>query len=363
MRYLVTGAAGFIGYHCCRRLLEGGHDVVGIDNLNAYYDPALKRARIALLHGRFAFSELDITDRAGIDRLFADKHPQRVIHLAAQAGVRASLTAPLSYIEANLVGFTNVIIAACQHKVEHFVYASSSSVYGLNTALPFSTDQAVDHPVSLYAATKKANELIAHSYAHCFRLPTTGLRFFTVYGPWGRPDMALYSFTKAIIQGEPIQLYNQGKMRRSFTYIDDIVEGVLRTTDHVAAPDPAFDAAIPDPATSSAPWRIYNIGNHRSEELLVLRAPDRGQPGAQGAHRIPAAADRRCGGHRGGHQQLAGRCRLHPGDAHIRRNPPLRRLVPRVPPGLMPCACCRGEVNLLMDRRRSAHRVATLRRR
>jgi UDP-glucuronate 4-epimerase len=272
MRYLVTGAAGFIGSHCCQRLLAGGHEVLGIDNLNDYYDPALKRARLARLArqvGRWTFHELDIADRAGIERLFADGRPQRVIHLAAQAGVRASLTAPLSYIEANLVGFANVIVAAWQHKVEHFVYASSSSVYGLNAALPFSTDQPVDHPASLYAATKKANELIAHSYSHCFRLPTTGLRFFTVYGPWGRPDMALYSFTKAIIQGEPIQLYNQGKMRRSFTYIDDIVEGVLRTTDHVAAPDPAFDAGAPDPATSSAPWRIYNIGNHRSEDLLT----------------------------------------------------------------------------------------------
>jgi UDP-glucuronate 4-epimerase len=272
MRYLITGAAGFIGYHCCVRLLEAGHEVVGIDNLNSYYDPALKRARLARLahqHGRWTFKELDIADRAGIDRLFAEQRPQRVIHLAAQAGVRASLTAPRSYIDANLVGFANVIIAASEQKTEHFVYASSSSVYGLNATLPFGTDQAVDHPASLYAATKKANELIAHSYSHCFRLPTTGLRFFTVYGPWGRPDMALYSFTRAIIRGETIQLYNQGRMRRSFTYIDDIVEGVLRTADHVAAPDPAFDAAAPDPATSSAPWRIYNIGNHRSEELLA----------------------------------------------------------------------------------------------
>ncbi len=275
MRYLVTGAAGFIGYHCCRRLLADGHEVAGIDNLNPYYDPALKRARLARLalpeprHGRWTFHELDIADRAGIDRLFKESPPQRVIHLAAQAGVRASLTAPLAYIEANLVGFANVIIAASEHRAEHFVYASSSSVYGLNAALPFSTDHTVDHPASLYAATKKANELIAHSYSHCFRLPTTGLRFFTVYGPWGRPDMALYSFTRAIIRGETIQLYNQGKMRRSFTYIDDIVEGVLRTADHVAAPDPAFDATAPDPATSSAPWRIYNIGNHRSEDLLT----------------------------------------------------------------------------------------------
>ena len=271
MRYLVTGAAGFIGFHCCRRLLASGHEVAGIDNLNSYYDPALKRARLAALArqgGQWSFSELDIADRIGTDRLFAEQHPQRVIHLAAQAGVRASLTTPETYIEANLVGFANAIIAASRNQVEHFVYASSSSVYGLNAALPFSTDQAVDHPASLYAATKKANELIAHSYSHCFGLATTGLRFFTVYGPWGRPDMALYHFTRAIVAGEPIQLYNQGRMRRSFTYIDDIVEGVLRTADHVAAADPAFNAQAPDPATSSAPWRIYNIGNHRSEELL-----------------------------------------------------------------------------------------------
>jgi UDP-glucuronate 4-epimerase len=272
MRYLVTGAAGFIGFHCCQRLLAAGHEVVGIDNLNDYYDPALKRARLDLIAqqtGNWSFQHLDIAARAEIEALFARARPQRVIHLAAQAGVRASLTTPEAYIDANLVGFTNVIISASRHQVEHFVYASSSSVYGLNTTLPFSTDHPVDHPASLYAATKKANELIAHSYAHCFKLPTTGLRFFTVYGPWGRPDMALYLFTRAIVRGEPIQLYNGGRMRRSFTYIDDIVEGVLRTTDHVASGDPAFDPSHPDPARSSAPYRVYNIGNHRSEELAT----------------------------------------------------------------------------------------------
>jgi UDP-glucuronate 4-epimerase len=272
VRYLVTGAAGFIGYHCCVRLLAAGHQVVGIDNLNAYYDPALKRARLVQLGlqpGDWAFQELDIVDRARIAALFASVQPQRVIHLAAQAGVRASLTAPETYVDSNLLGFGNVITAASQHRVEHFIYASSSSVYGLNTALPFSTGQCVDHPLSLYAATKKANELMAHAFSHCFSMPTTGLRFFTVYGPWGRPDMALYSFTRAIIAGEPIQLYNQGRMRRSFTYIDDIVDGVVRIADRPAAADPHFDPSTPDPATSTAPYRIYNIGNHRSEELLA----------------------------------------------------------------------------------------------
>jgi UDP-glucuronate 4-epimerase len=269
MRYLVTGAAGFIGFHCCQRLLAQGHDVIGIDNLNAYYDQALKRARLALLAGSWTFHELDIVERAGMEQLFARGGFERVIHLAAQAGVRASLTTPETYFDTNLVGFGNVITAASRHRVGHFVYASSSSVYGLNATLPFSTHKPVDHPLSLYAATKKANELIAHSYSHCFGLPTTGLRFFTVYGPWGRPDMALYSFTQAIIKGERIQLYNNGRMRRSFTYIDDIVEGVLRIADRVAAPDAQFDARVPDPASSSAPYRVYNIGNHRSEELTT----------------------------------------------------------------------------------------------
>ena len=274
MNVLVTGAAGFIGYHTCERLLARGDEVVGFDNLNAYYDPCLKEARLERLrrHPGFTFVRGELADREGMARLFsetgADGRFDRVIHLAAQAGVRHSLSHPHEYIDSNLVGFINVL-EGCRHsKVGHLVYASSSSVYGLNATLPFSVHDRVDHPVSLYAATKKANELMAHSYSHLFALPTTGLRFFTVYGPWGRPDMALFKFAKAILAGEPIDVYNHGKMRRDFTYIDDIVEGVLRTCDHVAAPSPAFDAGNPDPGVSSAPWRVYNIGNHQPVELM-----------------------------------------------------------------------------------------------
>jgi UDP-glucuronate 4-epimerase len=269
MRILVTGAAGFIGSTLSHRFLDRGDEVVGIDNLNDYYDPALKRARLARLEGKrgFSFRKLDVADRPAMAALFRDGGFQRVVHLAAQAGVRYSIENPAAYIDANLVGFGN-ILEGCRHAaVEHLVYASSSSVYGMNTEMPFSVHHNVDHPVSLYAASKKANELMAHTYSHLYRLPTTGLRFFTVYGPWGRPDMALFLFTKAILAGEPIQVFNHGKMRRDFTYVDDIVEGVVRTTDRIAAPDPAWDAGRPDPGTSSAPYRIYNIGNNNSVEL------------------------------------------------------------------------------------------------
>jgi len=269
VKIMVTGAAGFIGFHTSRHLLERGEVVVGVDNLNDYYDPTIKQARLRLLQAypAFRFHHLDLADRAATAQLFAQERAQRVIHLAAQAGVRYSLTNPHAYIDANLVGFTNILEGCRQTTVEHLTYASSSSVYGLNSTLPFSVHHNVDHPVSLYAATKKANELMAHAYSHLYRLPTTGLRFFTVYGPWGRPDMALFLFTKAILAGEPITVFNHGKMRRDFTYIDDIVQGVVRTSDRIAQADPAWNPAQPDPGTSSAPYRLYNIGNHSPVEL------------------------------------------------------------------------------------------------
>ena len=269
VRVLITGAAGFIGMHTAERLLARGDEVVGFDSLNAYYDPALKEARLARLrdHDGFTFVRGHLEDRAAVEDLFAAHRPDRVVNLAAQAGVRYSIEDPRAYVDANLVGFANVLEACRAAEVEHLVYASSSSVYGANTHLPFSVSDAVDHPVSLYAATKKANELMAHTYSHLFRIPTTGLRFFTVYGPWGRPDMALFLFTRAILAGEPIRIFNHGRMRRDFTYIDDIVEGVVRVLDRPATPDPAFDADAPDPATSSAPYRIYNIGNDQPTEL------------------------------------------------------------------------------------------------
>jgi UDP-glucuronate 4-epimerase len=269
---LVTGAAGFIGFHVARTLLAGGRAVVGIDNLNAYYDPRLKEARLAELagYGQFRFSKLDVCDRYGIAALFGDHGFTHVVHLAAQAGVRHSLSAPHEYVDSNVTGFLN-ILEACRHtRVRHLVYASSSSVYGANTALPFSADQNVDHPVSLYGATKKANELMAHAYAHLFNLPTTGLRFFTVYGPWGRPDMAMWLFTSAIIEGRPIRLFNGGDMRRDFTYIDDVSAAVVKLIDHVAEGDAGWSGDHPDPATSRAPWRIYNIGNHTPVDLMEV---------------------------------------------------------------------------------------------
>jgi UDP-glucuronate 4-epimerase len=269
MTILVTGAAGFIGYHVAERLLARGDTVVGLDNLNNYYDVSLKEARLARLATRsgFRFVRLNLADREGMAALFAAERPRRVVHLAAQAGVRYSLENPHAYIDSNVAGFTNVLEGCRNTAVNHLVYASSSSVYGGNTRLPFSEHDNIDHPVSLYAATKKANELMAHTYSHLFRLPTTGLRFFTVYGPWGRPDMALFLFTKAILDGRPIDVFNNGDMVRDFTYIDDIVEGVIRVVDRPAEVNPAFDPARPDPCTSNAPYRVFNIGNSQPTPL------------------------------------------------------------------------------------------------
>ncbi len=270
MKILVTGAAGFIGMHTSERLLARGDQVVGLDNLNDYYDPSLKEARLARLapHPGFRFVRMDVEDRAGMARLFAEERFDRVIHLAAQAGVRYSLQNPHAYIDSNIVGFMN-ILEGCRHgQVQHLVYASSSSVYGGNTRMPFSEHDSVDHPVSIYAATKKANELMAHTYSHLYHLPTTGLRFFTVYGPWGRPDMALFLFTKAILEGRPIDVFNHGRMKRDFTYVDDIADGVIHSLDHTAAPDPGFDSDQPDPGRSNAPYRVLNIGNNNPVELM-----------------------------------------------------------------------------------------------
>ena len=270
MKILITGAAGFIGSTAALRLLARGDEVVGLDNLNDYYSVQLKEDRLARLtpHERFRFARLDVADRAGMERLFAEERFDRVIHLAAQAGVRYSLVNPQAYVDSNVVGFMNVL-EGCRHsKVQHLVYASSSSVYGGNTKMPFSEHDSVDHPVSMYAATKKANELMAHTYSHLFGLPTTGLRFFTVYGPWGRPDMALFLFTKAILEGRPIDVFNHGHMQRDFTYVDDIVEGVVRVLDRVATPNADYRAESPDPATSNVPFRIFNIGNHHPVPLL-----------------------------------------------------------------------------------------------
>lgn len=270
MKILVTGTAGFIGNALALRLLARGDEVIGIDNLNDYYDVALKQARLARVkdHKNFTDVRINIEDRAAMEATFKKYKPHKVVNLAAQAGVRYSLQNPHAYIESNILGFTN-ILEGCRHNgVEHLVYASSSSVYGSNTHMPFSVHHNVDHPVSLYAATKKANELMAHTYAHLYRLPTTGLRFFTVYGPWGRPDMALFMFTKNILAGKPIDVFNHGKHKRDFTYIDDIVEGVIRTLDNVAKPNPAWSSDDPDSATSNAPYRLYNIGNNQPVELM-----------------------------------------------------------------------------------------------
>jgi UDP-glucuronate 4-epimerase len=272
VRYLVTGTAGFIGYHVAERLLARGDEVTGLDNVNDYYDVRLKYARMARLEGKpgYDFIKLDVSDNDGMARVFAERKPEVVIHLAAQAGVRYSLTNPHAYVQSNLAGFMN-ILEGCRHqKVKHLVYASSSSVYGGNTRQPFSIHDNIDHPVSLYAASKKANELMAHTYSHLYDIPTTGLRFFTVYGPWGRPDMAMFLFTKAILEGKPIDVFNHGKMRRDFTYIDDIVEGIVRTADHVALPNPEYTSDAPDPGTSSAPYRVYNIGNDNPVELMDM---------------------------------------------------------------------------------------------
>jgi UDP-glucuronate 4-epimerase len=269
---LVTGAAGFVGYHTARRLLEDGHEVVGVDSLTPYYDVGLKEARLAALRPRngFFFERLDLADEAAARDLFERHRPRRVVHLAAQPGVRRALTEPMPYVSSNVVAFLNVLEGARHTGAEHLVYASSSSVYGANRKLPFSEHDGTDHPVSLYAATKKSNEMMAHAYAHLFGLRATGLRFFTVYGPFGRPDMAVYAFTDAIARGRKIEVANAGKVRRDFTYVDDIVEGLVRVLDRPAAPDPAWAAQEPDPATSAAPHRIYNIGNDRPEELNDL---------------------------------------------------------------------------------------------
>jgi UDP-glucuronate 4-epimerase len=267
---LVTGAAGFIGFFLARRLLEAGRPVVGIDNLNTYYDPALKEARLAKLneHPGFTFHRLDLADRAATERLFDTGRFRCVVHLAAQAGVRYSLQNPHAYLDANLAGFLNVLEGCRNGGTQHLIYASSSSVYGANTRMPFSVHDNVDHPISLYAATKKANELMAHAYSKLYGLPATGLRFFTVYGPWYRPDMALFIFTKAILEGRPIRLFNQGRMRRDFTYVDDVVAAMVRLLDRPPARDPSWSGDDPDPSSSSAPWRLYNIGNNRSVELM-----------------------------------------------------------------------------------------------
>ena len=269
---LVTGAAGFIGFHVARRLLESGRNVVGLDNLNSYYDPKLKEARrdqLAKFDG-FSFVKLDLADRAGMAALFAEHRFPHVVHLAAQAGVRHSLIDPHAYVDANLVGFANVLEGCRHHGCKHLLYASSSSVYGANTRMPFSVHDNVDHPLSLYGASKKANELMAHAYAHLYGLPATGLRFFTVYGPWGRPDMAIWIFASSIIAGNPIKLFNRGQMRRDFTYVDDVVEAVVRLVEHIPAANPQWSGDAPDPGSSAAPWRVYNIGNNNPIELLEV---------------------------------------------------------------------------------------------
>lgn len=270
MKILVTGTAGFIGAALAQALLARGDEVIGVDNVNDYYDVRLKEARLARLKDKPGFTEVRISleDRDSLYQTFAEHKPARVVNLAAQAGVRYSLTHPHAYIDANLVGFCNILEACRHHEVEHLVYASSSSVYGANTAMPFSVHHNVDHPVSLYAATKKANELMAHTYSHLYGLPTTGLRFFTVYGPWGRPDMALFMFTRDMLAGKPIKVFNFGRHRRDFTYIDDIVEGVVQTLDRIAAPNPDWNSDSPDPGTGKAPYRLYNIGNHQPVELM-----------------------------------------------------------------------------------------------
>lgn len=270
MKILVTGAAGFIGFHVSQGLLARGDEVVGLDNLNDYYDPRLKASRLEILqrNGNFRFARLDIIDRGVVEALFAAGKFDRVIHLAAQAGVRHSIEHPHLYVDSNITGFLHILEGCRHHGVEHLVYASTSSVYGANTHLPFAVDQNVDHPLSLYAVTKKANELMAHCYSSLYGLPTTGLRFFTVYGPWGRPDMALFIFTANIISGKPIDVFNYGRHKRDFTYVDDIAAGVIAAVDHIASPDSEWNSDAPNPSTSRAPYRLYNIGNQRSVELL-----------------------------------------------------------------------------------------------
>lgn len=272
VRVLVTGVAGFIGFHLGKKLLERGDEVIGLDNMNDYYDVTLKEARLTQLQGpaRFTFHRLDLADREGITKLFEKQQPDIVVNLAAQAGVRYSLQNPYAYVNSNIVGFMNVLEGCRNVGVKHLVFASSSSVYGANTRIPFSVHDNVDHPVSLYAASKKANELMAHTYSHLYGLPTTGLRFFTVYGPWGRPDMALFLFTKAILEGHHIDVFNYGKMQRDFTYIDDVVEGIVRVIDKIPEPNPDWSGDDPDPSSSNAPYKLYNIGNNSPVELLMF---------------------------------------------------------------------------------------------
>jgi len=269
-KVFVTGVAGFIGFHLARRLLKDGYQVVGIDNINPYYDIALKEARLEALknESNFTFIKMDLADRKQLERLFASQKFEVVVNMAAQAGVRYSIENPFAYVDSNLVGFVNLLECCRHNNVKHFVFASSSSVYGANTKMPFSVHHNVDHPVSLYAATKKANELMAHTYSHLYRLPCTGLRFFTVYGPWGRPDMALFLFTRAILEDQPLKVFNHGKMQRDFTYIDDIIEGVVRVLGRLPQPNPRWSGAAPDPGTSSAPYKVYNIGNNNPVELI-----------------------------------------------------------------------------------------------
>jgi UDP-glucuronate 4-epimerase len=288
MKILVTGAAGFIGYHVCQRLLARGDEVVGLDNVNDYYEVSLKEARLAGLKRQpnFHFERMDVADQQAVAEFFQGANCRRVIHLAAQAGVRYSLTHPYAYMDTNLRGFLNILEGCRHHGVEHLVYASSSSVYGANTRYPSSVHDNVDHPVSLYAATKKANELMAHSYSHIHGLPTTGLRFFNVYGPWGRPDSVLFIFTRAILNGDPIDVFNHGKMRRDFTYIDDIVEGIVRVADRIPAPNPNWTGVAPDPSSSLSPYRLYNIGNHTPVDLLELIAVLEGALGCTAKKRL-----------------------------------------------------------------------------
>jgi len=328
MKILVTGTAGFIGSTVAKRLLERGDDVIGVDNLNDYYDVSLKQARLDRLLSFDRFTDLrrDLVDRDGIEAVFREFEPERVIHLAAQAGVRYSLENPQAYVDSNLVGFMNILQGCRAQKIEHLVYASTSSVYGANRTMPFSVHHNVDHPLSLYAATKKANELMAHTYSHLFHLPTSGLRFFTVYGPWGRPDMALFKFTKAIIEGRPIQVYNHGHHKRDFTYIDDIVEGVIRVTDKVAEPNPDWSGENPDSATSFAPYRLFNIGNSKPvalghyiqvlEDCLGMKAEREFLPMQPGD--VPETS-----------ADIEPSCRFSPGDHRGDRCRPLRRMVSR----------------------------------
>ena len=317
MKVLVTGSAGFIGSTLSLRLLERGDEVIGIDNLNDYYDVELKKKRLrrTLEYEGYTDVRMDLENRDGIAATFAAQEPQRVVNLAAQAGVRYSLENPHAYVDTNLVGFVNILEGCRHHHVEHLVYASSSSVYGSNTNMPFSVHDNVDHPVSLYAASKKANELMAHTYSHLYRLPTTGLRFFTVYGPWGRPDMALFLFTRNILAGKPIDVFNYGNHRRDFTYIDDIVEGVIRVLDRVPEPNPEWSGDKPDSATSNAPYRLYNIGNNQPVELMRYIEVLEELSGQEGGEESVALAAWRCAGYLCGCHRSGPRCGLHAGDS------------------------------------------------